>query len=111
MCSGYNFICCIINMFCQKSGHRKFAKVPIPEQCPQPVIIMDEDTINNADQSVSKEVEEYFGRGSYYFYTAQDPNPDNSVYQNKEKVHCGIAQSSNSNTIGLRREICHNDRN
>ena len=71
--------------FIEKSGHRGFAKVPIPEQCPQPVIIMDEDTTNNLDESASKEVEESFGGGSYHFSSVQDPNPDNSVYENGEK--------------------------
>ena len=50
--------------FIKKSGHRGFANVPIPEECPQPVIIMDENTTNNVDESASKEVEESFGGGS-----------------------------------------------
>ena len=46
---------------------------------------MDEDTTNNIDQSLSKEVEEPFGEGSYSFSTVQDPNPDNYVHQNDDK--------------------------
>lgn len=46
---------------------------------------MDENTTNNVDESASKEVEESFGGGSYYFFSIQDPNPDNSVYENGEK--------------------------
>ncbi len=81
----YKFVYHIINMVHKKSGHRGFAEVPIPEKLPQPVIIMDEDTTNNLDQSASKEVEEAFGGGSYYFSLIQDPNPDNFVYKNREK--------------------------
>ena len=42
---------------------------------------MAEETTNNIAQSVSKEIEESFCGGSYYFSTAQDPNPDNFEYQ------------------------------
>ena len=56
----------------------------MPEQCPQPVVIVDKDTTNTVDQSASKQVEESFGGGLYYFTTAQDPTPDNSVYENGE---------------------------
>lgn len=81
--------------FIEKSGHRGFAKVPIPEQCPQPVIIMDEDTTNNLDESASKEVEESFGGGSYHFSSVQDPNPDNSVYENGEKFTMAMLKNAN----------------
>ena len=67
--------------FIKKCGHTVFEKVPIPEQYPHPVIIMDEETTKHVDQSASKEIEESFGGGSYYFSTAQDPNPENCVYQ------------------------------
>ena len=74
----------ISTWFIKKLSHRGFANVPIPEIGPQPVIIMDEDTTNNLDESASKEVEESFGGGSYYFSSIQDPNPDNSVYEKEE---------------------------
>ena len=81
--------------FIEKSGHRGFAKIPIPEQCPQPVIIMDEDTTNNVDESASKEVEESFAGGNYYFSSPQDPNPDNSVYENGEKFTVAMLNQAN----------------
>ena len=68
--------------FIKKSGHRGFTTVPIPDECPQPVIIVDEETQNNTDQSAKPDVEDRFVGGSYYFSSAQDPNPDNSVYEN-----------------------------
>ena len=55
---------------------------------------MDEETINTFDQSVSREVEESFGGGSYYFFSAQDPNPDNTVYQNGEKFTVAMLNQS-----------------
>ena len=41
----------ISTWFIKKLGHMGFGNVPIPEKCPQPVIIMDEDTTNNLDKS------------------------------------------------------------
>ena len=85
----------ISTWFIKKLGHGGFANVPIPEKCPQPVIIMDEDTTNNHDESASKEVEESFGGGSYYFSSIQDPNPDNSVYKNREKFTVAMLNQAN----------------
>ena len=90
-----NLYTALSTWFIKESGHRGFAKVPIPEECPQPVIIMDEDTTNNLDQSASKDVEESFGGGSYYFSSIQDPNPDNSVYENGEKFTVAMLNQAN----------------
>ena len=59
-----------LTWFIKKSGHRGFAKVSIPEQYPQPDTITDEDNTIIVDRSVSKEVKESSGGGSYYFSTA-----------------------------------------
>ena len=90
-----NLYTALSTWFIKESGHRGFAKVPIPEECPQPVIIMDEDTTNNLDQSASKDVEESFGGGSYYFSSIQDPNPDNSVYESGEKFTVAMLNQAN----------------
>lgn len=56
---------------------------------------MDEDTTNNVDESASKEVEESFAGGNYYFSSPQDPNPDNSVYENGEKFTVAMLNQAN----------------
>ncbi len=80
--------------------HKKFWSQGIcesspPQKMPQPVIIMDEDTTNNLDQSVSKEVEESFGGGTYYFPSIQDPNLNNFVYKNGEKFTVAMLNKAN----------------
>ena len=72
----------LMNWFINRSGHGGYADISGPDECPQPVIIRDKETKNNTDDSVSPEVEESFCGGSYHFSTAQDPNADNSVYEN-----------------------------
>ena len=44
--------------FIKRSGHKGFAKVPIPEQCPRPVIITDKDTTNNVNEDEPRKTEE-----------------------------------------------------
>jgi hypothetical protein len=66
--------------FTQCSGHRGFANVRIPEECPQPIIIGNEETENNTDTPVNSSVEDRFDGGSYFFSTAQDPEATSSVY-------------------------------
>jgi len=63
---------------------------------------MDEETINTFDQSVSREVEESFGGGSYYFSTAQDPNPDKYVYQNCERFTVAMLNQASPTLLVFR---------
>ena len=74
-------------------------------QCPQPVIIMDEDTTNNVDESASKEVEKSFAGGSYHFSSPQDPNPDNSVYENGEKFTVAMLNQATSHDMDLTEKV------
>ena len=90
-----NLYTALSTWFIKRSGHGRFTKVPIPEQCPQPVIIVEEDTTNNTDESASSEVEESYGGGSYYFSSANDPNNDNSVYENPEKSTVAMLNQAN----------------
>jgi len=57
----------ISEWFIKKSGHPGFSGVPLPDDCPQPLIIQDEETRNNTDVSMDKDIEESLGGGSYFF--------------------------------------------
>ena len=70
----------ISKWFIEESGHPGFKDVPLPNDCPEPVIIQDNDVINNTDPSIDRKTEETFVGGSYIFSSAQDPKPNNSVY-------------------------------
>ena len=63
----------ISKWFIEESGHPGFKDVPLPRNCPKPVIIQDNDVINNTDQSVNREVENTFVGGLYFFPSAQRP--------------------------------------
>ena len=71
--------------FIEKSNHPGFKNLNIPEKCPQPILIGNEETLNNTDKPANPMVEESFEGGSYFFSTGQDPQPQSSVYgTNKE---------------------------
>ena len=54
--------------------------MPIPEDCPQPVLIEDPETQNNTDMPMNADVEDTIVGGSYFLSTAQDPSSKPSVY-------------------------------
>jgi hypothetical protein len=70
----------ISKWFIEESGHKGFQNVPLPKDCPEPIIIQDNDVVNNTDPSIDSKTEETFVGGSYFFSSAQDPKPNNSVY-------------------------------
>jgi hypothetical protein len=70
----------ISKWFIEESGHMGFKNIPLPKDCPEPVIIQDNDSVNNTDPSIDSKTEETFVGGSYFFSSAQDPDPNNSVY-------------------------------
>ena len=75
----------IANWFINESGHSGFEGVPTPDECPQPMIIVDEETQNNTDDTKDARVEESYGGSSYFFSSAQDPQARSSVYQTEKK--------------------------
>ena len=72
--------CALSKCFIEESGHTGFQNVPIPEDCPQPVLIEDPETQNNTDMPMNADVEDTISGGSYFLSTAQDPNSKTSVY-------------------------------
>jgi hypothetical protein len=66
--------------FVRNSGHPGFKNTSISEECPQPLLVEDRDTNNNADISINKNVESRYEGGTYYFSSAQDPSEAISVY-------------------------------
>ena len=75
-----NKYCALSKWFIEESGHTGFQNVPIPEDCPQPVLIEDPETQNNTDMPMNADVEDTIVGGSYFLSTSRDPNSKTSVY-------------------------------
>ncbi len=80
--------------FVQQSGHPGFKDTSIPEECPQPHLVEDLDTNNNAIISVDKNVESSYEGGTYYFSSAQDPSEATPVYGSLERFVLAMFQHS-----------------
>ena len=78
----------------KESGHQGFKDVKIPQQCPQPLLVQDKDTINNTDNSSIPDIETSYESGTYFFSSAQDPSEATSVYGSPEKFALAMFQRS-----------------
>ena len=59
-----NKYCAISKWFMEKSGHTGFQNVPIPDNCPQTVLIEDPESQNNTDVQMNAGVEDTIVGGS-----------------------------------------------
>ena len=84
----------IMNWFVKESGHQGFKDIKIPQECPQPLLVQDKDTINNTDNSSIPDIETSYESGTYFFSSAQDPSKATSVYGSPEKFALAMFQRS-----------------
>ncbi len=70
----------------QQSGHSGFKDTPIPEKCPQPLLIEDKETKNNSNDASNKNVQIMHDSGTSYFSSAQDPLEGMTVYESPKKL-------------------------
>ena len=75
----------ILTWFITESGHPAFSNVSIPEECPQPIYVEDEETKNNTDDPIDPDLEKTFEGGTFSFSSAQDPSESSSIYGSREK--------------------------
>jgi len=64
----------------KESGHPGYQEITVPEECPQPTFVDNQETNNNTDESINVNVETNIESGTYYFSLAQEPTDSTSVY-------------------------------
>jgi hypothetical protein len=84
----------ILTWFVKESGHPDYQNTTIPEECPKPLFVEDQETNNNTDKSVNVNVETNIESGTYYFSSAQDPSENTSVYGLSDKFALAMFQRS-----------------
>jgi hypothetical protein len=74
----------LLNWFVRESGHMGYSDVTPPNECPNPIVILqDDENANNTDESVDEDVELKFGQKKFFFSSsAQNPTEDASVFDN-----------------------------
>ena len=77
----------LLTWFIKESGHSGYDNVVPPDECPDPVVVLqDEDRENNTDDSVDPNLECRIKGKTYYFSNeGQNPNEQNSVYDNNKQ--------------------------
>ena len=86
----------LLTWFIKESGHKGYKDVTPPDECPKPVIILqDEDNENNTAHSIDPEVECKIQGKTYYFSSeAQNPTSDNAVFDNTEDFVKAMLEST-----------------
>ena len=74
----------ILNYFITESGHPVHADLPLPDNFPEHIFVVDEPNQNNTDASMNAQVEGTYAGVTYFFSTAQDPSDKTSVYDDKK---------------------------
>ena len=77
----------LLNWFIKSSGHPAYEDVVPPDECPDPVVILqDEETQNNTDESVDPSVECRLEGKTYYFSNeSHNPNEGTSVFDSNQQ--------------------------
>ena len=84
----------VIDWFIKESGHAAFKDMILPKDCPKPIIIEEEATKNNTDNSINQETEEKYEGARYYFPSAYEPNEDTGTHDTQQE----FVQSIMNNT-------------
>ena len=75
----------LLGWFACKSGHPGYNGVTPPAKCPQPTILMDEETKNNTDEEQDATIERSFAGATFHFASSHEPQEDTGVYENNQK--------------------------
>jgi len=75
----------LLEWFVRESGHPAYEGVMPPGDCPQPTIIVDENTTNNTDQEQNPRVEESFAGTTFHFTSSHEPQEDTGIFESNQK--------------------------
>ncbi len=78
----------------KESGHPGLQNTTIPEECPKPLFVEDQETTNNTDKLVNVNAETNIESGTYCFSSVQEPPENISVYGLSDKFALAMFQHS-----------------
>ncbi len=86
----------LLNWFVRESGHLGYSGVIPPSECPDPIVILqDNENTNNTDESVDEGVELKFGEKKFFFSSgSQNPTEDASVFDNSAEFLQSILENN-----------------
>jgi hypothetical protein len=86
----------LLNWFVRESHHSGYSDVTPPTECPNPIVILqDQENLNNTDESVDESVELKFGQKKFFFSSgSQNPTEDASVFDNSAEFLQSILENN-----------------
>ena len=86
----------LLNWFVRESGHLGYSGVIPPSECPDPIVILqDNENTNNTDESVDEGLELKFGEKKFFFSSgSQNPTEDASVVDNSAEFLQSILENN-----------------
>jgi len=93
----------LLTWFVKHSGHPGFKNVPVPSECPRPIIIEDPASEHNTDEPSPGEKgqkrEETFEEGTCYFPTAGDPDSNTNVFKTSQEFAMSLLEGRSGPTL------------
>ncbi len=89
----------ILTWFVKESGHPGYQNTTVPEECPKPLFVEDQEANNNTDKSVNVNVGTSIEKGTYYLTSVQEPSENTSVYGLSDKFALAMFQHSASTLL------------
>ena len=93
----------LLTWFIEESGHPAYENIPVPTECPRPIIIEDRESKHNTDEPSPDENgqkrEETFEEGTCYFPTAGDPDSNTNVYKTSQEFAVSLLQNRSAPTM------------
>ena len=80
----------VMAWFIKESGHPGYKETSIPQDCTQPILIEDSETVNNTDRPVNASLETTYEGGTFFFSSAQEPSEGKSVYDSTDRFAFAI---------------------
>jgi hypothetical protein len=91
----------LLTWFVKSSGHKGYKDVVPPEECPDPIAFVEDESRENntADESVNDHIETQIGAKTYYFSSDnQKPTQNCSVYDKPQDFICDLLDEAGDPT-------------
>jgi SHAQKYF class myb-like DNA-binding protein len=89
----------LLTWFIGESGHPGYEGIPLPTECPRPIIIEDRESKYNTDEPGNKDIEKEFEEGTCFFPTVGDPDATTYEFKTSQEFAMSILRNHSAPTM------------
>lgn len=91
----------VLSWFIQKSGHRGYRDLRVPDSIPSPIVMGDKNSTTNTDPEVNPDVEHTFGGGTFNFSSPSNPSENTSTFGSERRFTLAMANCSSPTLLSI----------